>query len=86
MMPPGLIAWVVLAAMLHVGGLLAAVLGGGDRRCGVLAMLAGAVVLLAALGRHDVVDGTASSTALITLVGGGLLMLSPGGRDPGGDP
>ena len=74
----GLATWLVFAAALFVWGLVAAAVGmrRGGAALGILFILGGATVALAALVRYAVLPEIAVSTLLIVLVLGGVLLLA----------
>lgn len=73
----GLAAWLAVAAGLFCLGVLGAVVrrDRGGVLAGLVLMIAGATVMLAALVRHAVLPVAALSTLLIVLVLGGVFVL-----------
>ncbi len=71
-----LVAWLVAGVALFVWGLAAAVAGRLEERLGTafLTMLGGAVLILSAFVRHEVLDGAGVPLALVIIVGGGVLL------------
>ncbi|MBD3221675.1 hypothetical protein GF314_10575 [bacterium] len=87
MMPPGLVAWIVLAVLLFGGGLLAMTAGRWPRRdpAAELAILAAGVILATAFVRHEVLGTGGLTVALVTFLGGVVLLLASGQGGDGGE-
>ncbi|MEZ4386249.1 MAG: hypothetical protein R3D98_01475 [Candidatus Krumholzibacteriia bacterium] len=81
-------AWLVTAVLLFTGGFLAAVIGppAARRTVALVAMLGGAVLAVAAMVRHQILDGGGPGLALVIVCGGLALLSLASAPDRGGEP